>query len=100
MKRYTIRLSPEARTDLVDIHGYIAERSGSFVTADRYIERIGGFLSSFDIFPERGTIRDDIRPRLRIVGFERSASVAFIVDNDDVIILRILVGGREFEPEE
>lgn len=97
MKHYTVRLSPEAQTDLVDIHAYIVERSGSFITADRYIERIHGFLSSFDIFAERGTVREDIRSGLRIVGFERSASVAFMVEDDDVVILRILSGGREFK---
>jgi plasmid stabilization system protein ParE len=44
MKHYTVRLSPEAQTDLVHIYGYVVERSGSTVTADRYIERISGFL--------------------------------------------------------
>jgi len=62
MRHYTVRLSPEAQTDLVHIYGYVVERSGSTDTADRYIERISGFLSSFDVFPERGTIRDEMRP--------------------------------------
>lgn len=100
MKHYIVRLSPEAETDLVLIHDYVTTRSGSTVTADRYIERINGFLSSFDVFPERGTVRDEIRPGLRIVGFERSASVAFVVEDDDVVILRILAGGREFSMDE
>lgn len=100
MKYYTVRLSPEAQNDLVQIHDYVTDRSGSTITADRYLERIDGFLSSFDIFPERGTVRDDMRPGLRIVGFESSASVAFLVEDDDVIILRILAGGREFQSSE
>jgi toxin ParE1/3/4 len=41
------------------------------------VNRIIGFLAGLDVFPERGTIRDDIKPGLRIIGFERSASIAF-----------------------
>ncbi|XHE11792.1 type II toxin-antitoxin system RelE/ParE family toxin [Agrobacterium deltaense] len=97
MKYYDVRLSPEAQTDIVRIHARIVEKSGSSVTADRYIDRISGFLSSLNVFPERGTVREEVRPRLRIIGFERSASVAFVVEDDDVVILRILAKGQEFD---
>ncbi|MDS7594922.1 type II toxin-antitoxin system RelE/ParE family toxin [Agrobacterium tumefaciens] len=96
MKYYAVRLSPEAQTDIVRIHASIVENSGSPVTADRYIDRISGFLSSLNVFPERGTVREEVRSGLRIIGFERSASVAFVVENDDVVVLRILVKGQEF----
>ncbi len=96
MKYYAVRLSPEAQTDIVRIHARIVEKSGSPVTADRYIDRISGFLSSLNVFPERGTVRDEMRSGLRIIGFERSASVAFVVEDDDVVVLRILAKGREF----
>lgn len=96
MKHYAVRLSPEAQTDLVRIHSRIVEASGSSITADRYLDRISGFLSSLNVFPERGTLRNETREGLRIIGFERSASVAFIVEDDDVVILRILGKGQEF----
>ncbi len=96
MKYYAVRLSPEAQTDIVRIHARIVEKSGSPVTADRYIDRISGFLSSLNVFPERGTVRDEMRSGLRIIGFERSASVAFVVEDDDVVVLRILAKGQEF----
>jgi len=38
-----------------------------------------------------------IRPGLRIVGFERRVSVAFVVEEDEVVILRLLYAGRQFE---
>jgi plasmid stabilization system protein ParE len=41
-------------------------------------------------------MRDEMRPGLRIVGFEGSTSVAFVVEDADVVILRVLAGGREF----
>jgi len=37
-----------------------------------------------------------VRPGLRIIGFERSASVAFVLEDDDVVVLRILAKGQEF----
>ena len=96
MKYYVVRLSPEAQSDIVAIHARIAELSGSSITADRYVDRISGFLSSLNIFPERGTVRDEVRTGLRIIGFERSASVAFVVEEDNVVVLRILAKGQEF----
>jgi plasmid stabilization system protein ParE len=96
VKRHIVRLSPEAQTDLVHIHGYVEERAASTVIAERYIQRIATFLASFETFPERGTVRDEIRPGLRIVGFEHAISVAFVVGQDDVTILRILAGGQAF----
>lgn len=99
MKYYVVRLSPEAQTDLVKIHSYVIRKSGSAVTADRYIERVGAFLASLNVFPERGTVRNEVRSGLRIIGFERSASIAFVVEHDDVVVLRVLVKGQEFEGE-
>ena len=46
-------------------------------------------------FPERGRQRDDLRPGLRIVGFERRVSIAFHVSPDTLVIDRIFYGGRD-----
>jgi len=48
-------------------------------------------------FPQRGTARNDLRPGLRTVGFERRATIAFTVKGEDVIILRILYAGRSLD---
>jgi toxin ParE1/3/4 len=50
-------------------------------------------------FPERGRRRDDIRPGLRVVGFERRVAIAFRVLKTRVEIVSIAYGGREFERE-
>jgi toxin ParE1/3/4 len=50
-------------------------------------------------FPERGIVRDDLLPGLRIIGFERRASIAFIVEAETVRILRIFYSGRDFPRE-
>lgn len=74
---YRIKLLPEAENDLVAIYTYIRD-NGSADIARSYIQRIQAFLRGFDTFPERGIRRDDIRPGLRIVGFERRITVAFV----------------------
>ena len=50
-----------------------------------------------ETFPERGTRRDDIRPGLRTMGFERRATIVFQVRKSEVVIVRVLYGGRNFE---
>lgn len=91
---YHIRLTDEAEADLRGIYAFISANA-SPKTARDYINRILGFLAGFDLFPERGTIHNDIRDGLRIVGFERRVSVAFVVEADEVIILRLLYAGRQ-----
>lgn len=86
--------SQEAQNDLLDLYDFIAGRDGES-RALGYIERIEEWCESLRIFPQRGTSRDDIRPGLRIAGFERRVTVAFAVGVDSVIILRVLYGGRD-----
>jgi len=45
---------------------------------------------------ERGAARDDIRPGLRLLAFERRVSIAFLIEGERVVILRILNAGRQF----
>ena len=42
-------------------------------------------------------MRDDLRPGLRITGFRRRVTVAFSVDEDRVMILRLFYGGQDWE---
>ena len=84
----------EAEDDLAAIYTYIRD-NGSPEIAQGYIQRIHAFLRGFDTFPERGMLREDIRPGLRLVGFERRVTVAFVVEGDTVIFANILYGGRE-----
>jgi plasmid stabilization system protein ParE len=46
-------------------------------------------------FPQRGHKRDDVLPGLRIIGFERRVTIAFVVTADAVLIEGILYGGRD-----
>lgn len=90
-----IVFSPEARADLIDLYDWVAS-AASPDTAMAYIERIEQFISGFELGPERGTRRDNIRPGLRTVGFERRLTVAFVI-SEQVTVLRIFYGGRDWE---
>ena len=93
---HRIEFSPEALADLLDPDDTIAPRAGAAV-AIGYIERIERYCHSLSTFPERGTHRDDLRPGLRVIGFERRAVIAVSVADDCVTVLRVLYGGRDIE---
>ena len=42
--------------------------------------------------------RDDIEPGIRVVGFRRRVSIVFTVTENEVWILGIYYGGRDFGP--
>jgi toxin ParE1/3/4 len=52
-----------------------------------------------DLFPNRGTPRFDLRPRLRTMPFRRRTTIAYLVDDEaqGVVIIGIFYGGQEFE---
>lgn len=96
MKRRGVVFSPEAKDDLINLYDWIASRAGPAV-AISYIERIEVFCQGFDLASERGQLRGDIRPGLRIIGFERRITIAFSVSKEQVTIFRLFYGGREWE---
>ena len=67
-----------ALDDLRGIGIWISEHASDRI-AERYLHRLRSYCESFDIFPERGTRRNDLRPGVRTIGFERRVTVAFAV---------------------
>ena len=67
--------------------------------ADGYAGRIVDFCNGLSTFPLRGTQRDDLLSGLRVTGFERRVTIAFIVTAEEVLIEGIFYGGRDFEAE-
>jgi toxin ParE1/3/4 len=96
MKQREVFYSPEVETDLSNLFDYIAARSND-QTALNFISRIEEFCDGLGLPSERGTLRDDIRNGLRIIGFERRSVIAFAVEEDRVVILRFFSGGRNWE---
>jgi toxin ParE1/3/4 len=91
-----VRFSPEAIADLARMYDYIAPRGGERV-ATAYVARIYQYCLGFETFPERGVRRDDIWHGLRLVGFERRATIAIEVMPDEVRIIRVF--GRRQDVE-
>ena len=87
-------LSDDAISDLDNIFEWIADAADTTV-AQAYVERLKSYCLSFALFPERGTLRPDLRTRLRTIGFRRQVTIAFTVRKNDVLILRIARRGRD-----
>jgi toxin ParE1/3/4 len=94
----SVEFSDDARADLVALYEWIADAASPDI-ALTYVERLERYCLDFDFASERGTLRDDVRPGLRIVGFERRVTIAFIVEESRVVILRLFYGGRNWTDE-
>lgn len=84
-----------AQADFESLFRHLVARAGR-KTAEAYVESIHVHCRSFDLFPERGLRRDDIKVGLRIAGYRRKASIAFTVTDDAVFILRVFMRGMNF----
>jgi toxin ParE1/3/4 len=93
-----IIFAPEARADLLALYEWISAKASPGV-AMAYIERIERYCSGFDLASQRGYPRDDIRTGLRIIGFERRVTIAFMVTDQAVTILRLFYGGQNWEDD-
>jgi toxin ParE1/3/4 len=96
---YRIVFAPEGREDLRGIYRYVAEQAGA-ERAFSYVERIIIFCHGFRTSPQRGMLRNDVYPGMRVVGFERRVSIAFHIDGNSVIFDRFLYAGRSFTSDE
>ncbi|CAH1656461.1 Type II toxin-antitoxin system RelE/ParE family toxin [Hyphomicrobiales bacterium] len=83
-----------AVNQLARLHHYIADRTSETV-ADNYVGRLVAYCERFDTFPERGMRRDDVLPGLRLVGFERRATIAFMVEAERIVIEGVFYGGQD-----
>jgi plasmid stabilization system protein ParE len=93
---YRVVYAPEAEAQLVDLFFYIAAEASPEIAA-RFTDAIVQQCENLKTFPVRGTIRNDIRPGLRTIGFRRRATIVFNVSSDLVTILGIFYGGQNFE---
>lgn len=95
--RHRVVLHPFAQQELIDLYTYIDENGGPD-RAGAFVNGIREYCLGLSTFPKRGTVRDDIMPGLRIVGYRRSVSIAFSVTDDAVLILGFFYGGRNITP--
>jgi toxin ParE1/3/4 len=91
---YQVRLGERAYEDLADIWTWIASEA-DVDTADAYSARLRGFLAKLTDFPRRGAPRDDLRPGIRSLVFERTIMIFYGLDDSVVTIVRIVHGARD-----
>jgi toxin ParE1/3/4 len=96
VRRHRGTFRPTAERDLFRLYEYIASE-GSTERAGAFVGRIEDACLSLRTSPERDTRRDDIRPGLRIMGFERRVAIVFRVARAEVVIVRIFYGGQDYE---
>ena len=96
MKKFEVSFRPLAEADLFELYRDIAAEADHRVV-DGYFDRIEAVCTGLANLSERGRRRDDIRPGLRIMGFERRATVVYQVTKKEVVIVRIFYGGQDFE---
>ena len=93
----TSRVAPQAESDLDEIWFFLATQSSSIDVADRVVESITARFVLLARQPYIGRRRDeDLRPGVRsfVVG---DYVIAYRVDGDNVLILRVLRGSRDIE---
>ena len=98
MKERVVVFTPEARDDLLALYDWIARQASPDV-AFSYVGRVRTYCERLSIGSERGHLREDIRPGLRIIGFRRRLTIAFTVEAERVVILRLAYGGRNWEQD-
>lgn len=100
MPEYQLKISPEAKSDLAATYKWMRNIAGR-VVADNFVKRLRLFLHEMREFPHRGSIHSNFGDGLRVIGFEKSASIAFCVveETKSLVVLRILYRGADWRSE-
>ena len=96
MKTRTVEFHEDATSDLHALYDWLTTVASPEVALG-YLERIETYCLGFDVASERGKLREDIRPGLRVIGFEKRVLIAFVVEEERVLILRVFYGGQDWE---
>jgi len=81
------------------LYEQIAERAGLLI-AGSYLNGIYDFIERLTTFPQRGSVRESRVDGLRIIGYRRSVSIAFVVRDDTVSILGVFHRGKNISKAE
>ena len=54
-----------------------------------------GQCDSLQLFPNRGTRRDDIAPGIRTISYDRRCKILFTVELNQAIIVGVFYGGQD-----
>jgi toxin ParE1/3/4 len=97
VKRLPVRLRAQAHQDIKEIFDWIASGSNFPSIAENFVNRIYDQCEALAEFPLRGRARDDVRQGIRMLAFERKAVFIYRAHSDEVEVLNISYGGRDWE---
>ncbi|MDR1213310.1 MAG: type II toxin-antitoxin system RelE/ParE family toxin [Propionibacteriaceae bacterium] len=95
---YSVVFTETASGQLEAIRQYIASAADLGV-AESYLDEVIDHCLDLDMFPHRGTSRDDLRPGLRTISYRKRVNIAFAVDDDTLLvtILGVFYGGQDMD---
>lgn len=85
---------PMARDDLRDIFLRRRDYDGP-LAAFELVSSIEQRCETLAEFADRGTPRPEIAPGLRSIPYKRHAVIAYLVEEEQVVIVGIMYGGRD-----
>lgn len=97
MRRLEVELSEQAIADLEAIFIFIFDRTRSARVADGFVNRIEARCMKIGEVPHGGRARDDLAPGTRTVPFERTALIAYRIEDERVVITNVFYRGRDAE---
>ena len=92
-----VKRTPQAEADLIDIFLESAQRFG-MKQADIYAAKLSACFELLDTLPSMARERLEISPPVR-VHFHGSHVIAYAIDEDDIVILRVLHERCDWERE-
>ncbi|WP_040326000.1 type II toxin-antitoxin system RelE/ParE family toxin [Aurantimonas manganoxydans] len=96
--RPEIRFHPLAEEDLDAIDDFVAlhSPSGARHLVER-VERVENAVERLSRFPDSGRRRDDLAAGIRTLAIDRTLLLAYRIEHDHIVILRIFYAGRDFD---
>ncbi|MBV9559349.1 MAG: type II toxin-antitoxin system RelE/ParE family toxin [Bradyrhizobium sp.] len=91
-----VDVSLRARSDILDIHSYLAEHSPA--AADRMLERFSQRFGELSEFPFLGRDRSELGPSLRGILIE-SYIAFYVVEANRIVVVRVIDGRRDIKRE-
>jgi toxin ParE1/3/4 len=92
-----VKRTPQAEADLIDIFLESAQRFGT-KQAEIYAAKLSACFELLETMPSMARERLEISPPVR-VHFHGSHVIAYVLDGDDIVLLRVLHERRDWEGE-
>lgn len=93
---HRIVFTAEARGQLDALFTYLAAAADE-ATAANTLSQILDHIDTLQVFPHRGTPRDDLRVGLRTMPWKRRATIAYMAQGHEVTVIGIFCGGLDVE---